>query len=59
MRKNEVFQNLEIWIWDILEKTHSNKREKFAFENYNRLLSFVFQAQVATIQIENLERKNI
>ena len=22
MRKNVFFQNLEIWIWDILEKTH-------------------------------------
>ena len=23
MRKNVFFQNLEIWIWDILEKTHT------------------------------------
>ena len=23
MRKNVFFQNLEIWIWDIIEKTHT------------------------------------
>ena len=25
MRKNVFFQNLEIWTWDILEKTHLGK----------------------------------
>ena len=37
----------------------SYKTEKFVFENCNRLQKYKFLAQVATIQIESLERKNI
>ena len=38
MRKNVSFQNLEIWIWDILEKTHTIKVLKAKKEAENNFV---------------------